>query len=1211
MAFVTHPATDVDAKSPIDETLMERVKSNEDDLDSRVTTLEAAGGGGGGNSLTLPGDPRIAEIIAGCEDNSPRFVRRRWSVFSSIIYGNRETINGYDVDRNDLNVRPLHLVDNDATSVLNANTNGYLGLRLSLADGKKRAFKVKKGENFFGLVYTVFSTGSTSVTVTVDGVAVNNASLGLIDENGTAISAATFNPQEATTRFQVGRWFLGLDPDKEQEIVVENTDGGGGLFIWTAFETGFRTPESEVSIDHSLNLSAGRVLIRNEEEAISEQTLNFSPAIGMGRTDIVKVNTSGTVGIEKGAEGAFLLADANQQIAQSATTLNMNSTFFAPEKGFALIQNPYGEMSVISWTGKTQSAAEAHTLDGVLWESPFGADFTPKNSSGMTGGTGSATGDVFANVIAVAEQTSGDGIENAVHVQAGVNDKIDFKITLDDSSEVTRAATISPGLYSADLMPLGQAVVEALQAAEALADKGNYFCEYNPKSQKWTIGIRGTTQVQDFKLLVNSGANKATTLFTDLGFTDGGSDLTGAKSYVGDTEKIHLSWRVFDRGQLRSPRAPEVKCNLTTESVGTAQEDIRDRVGLEVRGIASTQAMFKIFTDPDAVGVELVFYAPNNSGGSIYYRVDGGLKVTALQQNNPGNSTSVRGDIRSFIVTFPRGSRTVEFSVEDQANWSINGNTAFIGFAGYRKLTSHIPAEKLSTTEGAFKFFNIRPKKYYKEIYSAPDYVVQTNAFEKIDSITFNGSWSPQNLTTGFTGRSTLTSSGGSVDVTFTIDEDGGGIRFAALEAGGHAKHVDLYINDGATPDTSAANLVFSGNPSKTWSNLTSGFDHDKESFGIVGLPAGQYTATLDVVPTGVNFNLQFISIIDGTSSDENAVTNEELQNDHRTISMPLNIEHRNSFRDSLDRVAGRFDRTGFNEGKVLTDVNSGGFTNFDREETDNLTEFHEWFGQFTEFSTVGGGHGTFGFLEETASSISSTTGYANTLEPELDGRNDATFSSRIDVKAGTSVSASRQGEAIKVWKKYDRLLSADMPDSTTINLNDTRGLRVNQKVYLTADGQTTVISRIASIIADTSATLEIPVNDFANFTTANNARVFYGCFHNYRIDIGSGNSGPLHVTSMGVVPLPLKEILLEPLPGVEPEIAVSINRDVSNGDDLVPPVYEDGTIASWNDIIPVLLGKSAASSFNFDQGYQDVTVSSGTIDVKLVAIRRTNRRVA
>jgi hypothetical protein len=41
MAYVSIAATDVDAKSPIDDSLMELIKANEDDLDSRITTAGA------------------------------------------------------------------------------------------------------------------------------------------------------------------------------------------------------------------------------------------------------------------------------------------------------------------------------------------------------------------------------------------------------------------------------------------------------------------------------------------------------------------------------------------------------------------------------------------------------------------------------------------------------------------------------------------------------------------------------------------------------------------------------------------------------------------------------------------------------------------------------------------------------------------------------------------------------------------------------------------------------------------------------------------------------------------------------------------------------------------------------------------------------------------------------------------------------------------
>jgi len=201
--------TQVDAKSPIDEQLMLlSLKANDDDHETRILGLEA----GGGSSGAALDDPRIGRALSGFDDNTGEFIRHRFSAQSNYISESPDSLNAYDPfgeDAKELTLSP-GVFGEITTTAFSTNAEGYLGKILSLTKSDKLYFKKKKGLNFFGLIYTDNTTLSDSITIKIDGVAVNT--YGSVDENGVAHGATFSSGTTGTNKFQFGKWFFRIRP---------------------------------------------------------------------------------------------------------------------------------------------------------------------------------------------------------------------------------------------------------------------------------------------------------------------------------------------------------------------------------------------------------------------------------------------------------------------------------------------------------------------------------------------------------------------------------------------------------------------------------------------------------------------------------------------------------------------------------------------------------------------------------------------------------------------------------------------------------------------------------------------------------------------------------------------------------------------------------------------------------------------------------------
>lgn len=1198
MAFTTITASQTDAKSPIDEDLMDTgLRLNFDDHETRILALEGAGTGTGGTSiLALQEEPAFGQVVEGMQTNCARLDRGKWHTMSSRNFKMRQNLNAYDPIDPDLATLHHALTENDTASRPNTDAEEYLGFSLDLKKNEKRSFRVKVGYNYFGLFYTRKSTTTDSVTVTVDGVAVNTA--GLVDEEGTTHSA-TFTTVSANTRYQTGKWFFGLDPDKEQTVVVENTDSGTDVMLWEATEVGFATEKEIVAVGHAdVVRNAGTMLARGAETTLARRTLSFDSSVAYGRIDAEKSDSAGSVTTIKGAECAMTVLRPDEVLAPADTSLEVQSALIFPDRGFVHLQTGFSDI-IASYTGKTTTDPQSHSLDGVIFDRDF-EDFTASADFGVSTDMKS---DVLVNLIASGD--TGSGVTNAVEVSSS-NNKIDFKIGLDGAAATTHAATVTSGLYSGDkeIMYLGEAITAAMETAKSLPSGYEYFADYSKETQKWRFGVKGNN-VETFELLFSSGANQANSIHGDMGYND--TDLTGSLSYDAQTEVRHRALRCFDRGVFQSASGPNVKTNFDpgAADLDTVEDDIRSRWGLsDMESTTQAQPMHRVWaTDEHVCGMEFTFANIDTSAIVMVQMEDGHLYYARQTDDTAKQETNARGDLKSFFVTFPMGSVECKVYVIDYDAGKLRGFANQGSFVGYRELRPHAPFEKCDSDESAFKFYRIRPRVYFKEVY-AHDYAVQSNAFERVDTITFNGSWSTSASTTDFNGTMRQTStSGDDVDLTVTLVGTGM-IGIKTFINPSQTERIDVFIASGGTGTSAAANLV-------ARATLDTAASQEVRSLDFITIgpyPAGQYTVRFENQQSAQFSVLGFV-VCDETESEPEANSVGELTNNDRSIGFPYwGCVHLSLIQDQSDRTPPGLEREGYNEGKVLADYAISDHVNFQNRENDVevSNRGNAWYAnQASTRSTGGSGQyfGTFAMCDTIFSRDGARSVRTTIAEPRIDARNDSTYSQRVQVKAGSAPSSGREDFFPLYKKNFNRLLSANMPDSTTVNITDTRGVRNGQRIRVTADGQTDEYRRVTAVTTDTSLTLNKAISGFANFTTANNAKVHFGGFK--RLKITENNAQDMEMSNLSYLPLAVQEIMPFKDPNKVGEIAKSEMIELATGDDLNPPVFADGRVATWEETIVVVTNKAATQSYDFSAGFKDITISTGTIDVKMTAIRR------
>lgn len=1178
MAFVNITPSQTDAKSPIDVQLMDvGLNQNLDDHEARILALEAGGGSGGGSSDPSQ-DPRYGAILAGFQTNDPKFWRRRYKPNQQILSNGEKlnTLEGFDPEGSDLS--RWNNTDDGAVFSYATYAQAYLGYQLFLAKGKKWNFKVKKGENFFGIGYV--RGYSDNVEIFIDGQTVT-AFGGIVDENGSAQTNA-FSTAGSVVSSPI-KWYFGLD-GKEHYITIYSNDSGSTTFSLDFIEVGYASKHGTYAVDRDIKVNAGRVNVRGSVASTTETSFTFDATTGYGRTDAIIADTAGTLSVLKGIEPAMTKCRPTSiAFSGSLTTLPVINTKFFPSSGFLLVTHPNGGHHIASYTAKTDTTIALHSFDSIIWQSKPKEDYTPLD--GFTSTTNNdSKGDIMINLWA----TGGVEISSS-------NNKLDFSIIVNGVT-TSHTATIPSGLYSADLMPLGLEIVKQMQSVKPLSN-GEYFAEYNENAQRWTIGVKGS-EISRIDYLFSTGSNAANSIRTALGFT--ATDLTTKTSYMGQNNIQSLAYKVFQKDNtFMTANDPRHQYNFADEGISTALLDsMKRQLGIgHFRTLTSNNPVIKIFPDPDATGISFS-YLGWGGGIQTMAQIDYAGQYMVINTDTGADDTNDKArNIYTGFLSFPRGSHVISLHFMSSTGFELTTGTQQIVYIGSRQYFTKPKIEALTTSQAVIKSFDISPKQFFKTHYAA-DYSPQAT-FDNIDTITRTGSWtSSTGLFNNFYYQTSTVND--TLDITFTLAGDGGGIGIITSFLNTDTDKIEWYLVSGSSASETSSLITHTDtNGPDTGSYV------GKELFRITGLPAGQYTLRAKN-KVAARFVYDVITIIDTVAPDRGQTVS-DLNNTGQAVSYPLNAIYYNVARDSAVMVPYYLDRSGINQGKAFINYQAGNMVNgFPSDDSNDVNNENFYFSLWGSNDTADD-WGSFNFGKSIfLINYNFNTGYCQVVQPVIDGVNHGnTFSTRVNVKGGAGPTVL--GNYYPVFSDHFLRYGTSMSNSTTLPISNTKGLRVGSTVILEADSQTTLKRVIATVTADTNITFTEAVSGFANYTTANNVRVKAYGFHNIKFENDDGNT------------IYLSAICFEPMDVLESnhetrrmgsnkigEFSTIFFKGVSNGGDLYYPYFSDGRQASFLESTIDIIGySSGTATYSLPSDLKNISVSAGTLDIKITSVRR------
>lgn len=1180
MAYVDILDSQTDAGSPLDQQLMDTINHDFDDHESRILALEA-GGGSGGTSTNPADDPRYGSIIAGLQTNEAYFKRKRYHISQSII-NNGEKLNnleGFDPEGTDES--RWENTEDGAIFTTNALSNDYLGYHYTLPKGNSWSFKLKKGENFFGIGSVKSSVNSNTVRVYIDGLSVTGFG-GVVDENGAARSDS-YSGTSSSTIYYATQWFFGFDGE-EHLITILNDDSGTNVLNLNFIDIGYASKHGTHAVDLDLKVNAGRASIRGIVTNTNETTLSFDSTNGYGRTDALVSTNAGTLSILKGVEPAMTqLRPETVSFSTSLTSLKPKNAYFFPSSGFLLVSHPNGSHYMASYTSKTTTTIAQHSFNGVLWQSKPKEDYDPL--SGFTSTTNfDSKGDININLWAAGG-----------HIISSSNNKLDFKVTL-NGTQTTHAATIVNGLYSADIVPLGRAIVDAMKAVKPLSN-GEYFAEYNPSSLRWTIGVKGS-EVSELQLLFNTGSNFANSIHSTLGYTN--NDLSAATSYMSSNSVNSSAHKVFEQdAAFMTANDPRHAYSAADGAISFSSiEYIKQRLGIGyVRTVQADNFVTKIYPDKDCTGLSVSYLG---WGGEIMMSIDidYGHHVLFLNPEATGSDvTSTRRNIYSGFVSFPRGSHVITLRPMSSTGFEIDTSTQQFTYLGARQYFCKPKIEALSSSQSILKCFDISPKQFFKTLYSS-DYAPQATK-DNIDTITRTGTWSSGTglYNNAYYQTSTINDT---LDITFTLQGDGGGIGVSASFLSGDTNLVECYLVSGASASETSTLIT---NVNHNGAYLTNYFAG--EVFQIMGLTAGQYTLRLKNKENS-RFIYDWISIVDTVAPDRGQTTS-DLTNTGQAVSFPLNGIYFNVQFAGHHMTPNYLVGSGFNEGKSFINLGwvapSAAVT---QDDTVDVVDYNVYFSAWGSNDTSDDiGFFYFGksffILNESAN-----TGHCQVVQPVIDGVNHGnTFSCRVNAKGGGGPASV--GYFVPHFNDHFLRYGTSMTNSTTLPISNTKGLRVGSTIILEADSQPTLKRVVATVTADTSITFTEAVSGFSSYTTANNVRVKSYGFHNIKFENDDGNF--MYTSALCVEPMDIQQsnhLVRRASQSKIGEVVTILFRLIPNNGDIYYPYFSDGRQATYMETsIDIVAFSNASQVIDIPYDLKNIQISAGTIDIKLTSIRR------
>ena len=1171
MAFTPIDPTQTDKDSPVNVSLMDLVRTNFDDHEARIQSLESTSGGGGGSADS----GAYGAVTSGGETNEGKYWKRRFHPFENKLSQDKDGAAVFDPEGK--------LLKNELLTFLESNDSGisrggadiytYLGAWMRINKDSSISFKIKKGINFFALTFSTFSTSTDNITVTIDGN--TPTSFGLVDENGAA-APDNFTTVTASQYYQVPFFYYGLDGE-EHVVTITNNDSGSNFAVFDSVEVGYRS--EDFTISEEILIKEGKAAVRGSEVSFDESVLSFGKTDKNGHTGSIVCDSGGALSVIDGESPAMTQVKAQEAVAfsGSVTTLPCKNTWYFPSNGICLLSTPWGGHHLFSYNAKSESTIQTHSLDGIIWQSKPNTDITPLSDFDSAG---DAIGDLNINYWGTAP----------IVITSG-NNKIDFEITIDGVT-TTHVATIPVGNYAADIVPLSKVAREAMRSAKSF--RGDYEFFYNPESRLWSIGVTG--EADSINLLFNSGVNQANSIHPTLGYPD--TDLNSKKSHISTNEVQHLSAKVFlESNDYIDASGPNVKRSATgTGDLYTSASDLEDRLGSGKIFINSGATLIQIYPDDDCCGIRLDFPMIQD-GAMLTAQIDEGQFIY-LCQNDWGVSSPERGKMISGFLSFPKGSRKISVRVESQNPFEIIDSVQRMAFAGAKQYYSKPAWEKLTSDQAIIKEFEIAPISLYRTDYSGISGALYSPAVsdDQINTITESGSWLADTSVFVFnrSGRYTATD-GDYVDIDFTVVDSGGGVALKYYIDSGRPTGMEFYLSASAINEST--DLIQVNN--QVWSTAY----YDQSAFTYLGLPSGTYILRVKK-PAGSGGNMYYnaIGIIDGTHPQANANTLTDINNTGQGLAYPINVKRVLCANDDMQKVPSYLERRGYKEGKVgLVNSNwiSPGHTNYD-DNASLITRSDLWYGN----ESGDNGVGVSNTLSAICKSVTSWVGAFSTRDPSsqcfIDGVQTLNTSSQgVQVKGGTSPTGTRASASPLFQKEFDLACSFSAGD--TFTMSDTRGIKNDLKVRL-YDGTNYEDVYVVSFVVGTSITL----TSRSVVVDANVISVSFAGFHTFKTV--SGTASDYFVNHFEYEPLTISpSIYRKRLASTFKYEKVSRKFEaVANGGDMYYPVHSDGVYGSWKTSTIEIIGQSGTvSAYSFPEDLKGISITGGgTLDVRITTER-------
>jgi len=1160
------------AKEAIDENLMDlKYKENIENLADQIDALSIGGSGGSVDTGVF------GEITLGGETNEGVYWKRRFSPFQNQLNQDPENIGGFDPEGKDLKNEMLaFLQSNDAGITRVADAPSYLGELARISKDSTQPFRIKKGINFISIGHGTYSSSSDSITPLIDGQTLS--SLGLRDENGDLLTD-TFSSNSATTFYQKAFFIYGLDGD-EHTLTIKNTDSASKNFDLHYMEVGYRTENP--TLNEKIKISKGKALVRGAEATIAESELTFGKLNKNGHTgSIVLDNSDNTLSVLDGESPAMTQCRAEVEVdfTSPVSTLDVKNNWYFPDSGICMMSTPWGAHHLFSYASKTDALIQAHSFNAIQWQSQPTEAMTPLSGFGVA--VASGIGDLNINYWGTAP----------ISITSS-NNKLDFTVTIAGVT-TTHVATIATGRYAANIVSISDAVNKSMQAVKAIS--GTYLLKYSDKTQLYSISV-DDSEVEALELLFSSGVNVVNSIHTTLGF--GGSDFTGSVSYNSTIEVQHLSAKVFEKSNDyingNDPRVKRSKANGNTAY--STKLDLEQRLSFPNIYTALGATLLQMYPEDDCCGLRLDFLK-NEDGQMMTVSIDDGPYVY-LTLTCATTITSGRGQVLSGFISFPKGSRKISIRMESDAFFEITNRTEYMTFIGAEQYTSKPAWEKLTLTQAIIKEIEISPQSLYAHIYGANGGITYSptgGSTDLINTINEVGSWTGDTTTSVFNaGRRYTTATGAYMDVNFTLTGDGGGILLQHIIASSLHNKASLFLSSSAINESTDRITTNTAN--------TTIVIYDQKGLGVVGLPAGTYTARFKNEGGVTTMENGAIVVIDTVPAEENKNTVSDLTPAGAAVIYPLNVKRQVAQKDSAHIVPNYLSRTGYKEGRVSLISSALSSPTFsDYEDSANILGVADsFYSQITSENQTGCYHQLAVHCKSLASlDLCDAGGGITVVTPSVDGVSTLnTYSQRVQVKGGSAPSSSRSSTSRLVVKDFN--ISCTHASGNTYNVADTRGFKNGAEIILFDGTNKENLTILSFVVGVSFTTKETP----ATIVPANVTKIEFQGFHNLKIEASNGTN--LNFLGFEYEPLTLQPSSFRKRLAQENkyERVSKIFKDVANLDDLHYPTHSDGVQGSWTTSTIEILSTSVANFWDFPQDLKNVSVSSGTIDVRITSER-------